>query len=73
VLVAWGARTDRRWTVVIAATISLPTLWIHGLAMLAGVIALQRGLPEARSFAWLDRWVRSRSVSRSSVGGRAGA
>lgn len=57
-LVVWGARTDRRWTVVVAATISLPTLWVHGFAMLAGVIALHRGLPEARSFAWLDRWIR---------------
>jgi hypothetical protein len=58
VLVAWGAHTDRRWTVVVAATLALPTLWNHGLAMLAGVIALQRGLPEARSFAWLERWIR---------------
>lgn len=57
-LVVWGARTDRRWTVMVAATISLPTLWVHGFAMLAGVIALRRGLPEARSFAWLDRWLR---------------
>jgi hypothetical protein len=56
-LVVWGARTERRWTVVVAATISLPTLWLHGFAMLAGVIALQRGLPEARSFAWVERWI----------------
>jgi hypothetical protein len=46
-LVVWGARTDRRWTVVVAATLSLPVLWVHGLAMLAGVAAVQRGLPEA--------------------------
>lgn len=36
-LVAWGARTDRRWTVPIAATISLPVLWLSGLAVLAGL------------------------------------
>lgn len=73
-LVVWGARTDRRWTVVVAATISLPTLWVHGLAMLAGVIALARGLPEARSFAWLDRWVRRpRSRPIASAQGRARA
>jgi hypothetical protein len=82
-LVIWGARTDRRWTVVVAATISLPTLWVHGLAMLAGVIALRRGLPEARSFAWLDRWTGRRPGRPSSdterpgipgrVGGRDGA
>jgi hypothetical protein len=45
-LVIWGARTDRRWTVVVAATISIPVLWLNGLAMLAGVVALRRGFPE---------------------------
>jgi hypothetical protein len=39
-LVAWGARSDRRWTVPVAATLALPVLWIHGLAMLAGVVPL---------------------------------
>jgi hypothetical protein len=39
-LVAWGAWTDRRWTVPVAATLALPVLWIHGLAMLAGVVPL---------------------------------
>lgn len=67
VLVVWGARTNRRWTVVVAATISLPTLWVHGFAMLAGIIAVQRGLPEARSFAWLDRWIPGRPRSREGV------
>jgi hypothetical protein len=62
VLVVWGARTDRRWTVVVAATLALPTLWFHGFAMLAGVIALQRGLPEARSFEWLARWLPARAL-----------
>jgi len=70
-LVVWGARTDRRWTVVVAATISLPTLWIHGFAMLAGVIAVQRGLPEARSFAWLDRWLPDRLAAHASWHARA--
>jgi hypothetical protein len=41
-LVAWGARTDRRWTVVVAAMLALPTLWTHGFAMLAGIVALER-------------------------------
>jgi hypothetical protein len=38
VVVVWGARTDRRWTVVVAATLALPVLWIAGLATLVGVI-----------------------------------
>lgn len=47
VLVAWGARTDRRWTVPAAATIALPVLWTSGLAVLAAIPALgRRGLRE---------------------------
>lgn len=42
VIVAWGARTDRRWTVIVASTVALPALWIGSLAMLVGVIATQR-------------------------------
>lgn len=45
-VVTWGARTDRRWTVVVAATLGLPTLWYHGLAMLMGIVALENGQPE---------------------------
>lgn len=33
-IVIWGARRDARWTVPVAATLALPVLWIHGLAML---------------------------------------
>jgi hypothetical protein len=40
VVVAWGARTDRRWTVPVAATLALPVLWPSGLAMLAAVVPL---------------------------------
>jgi len=39
-VVAWGARTDRRWTVPVAATISLPIIWFHGFALLVAAIPL---------------------------------
>jgi hypothetical protein len=39
-LVAWGARTDRRWTVPIASMLALPALWYGGLSMLLAVIPL---------------------------------
>jgi hypothetical protein len=39
-LVAWGARTDRPWTVPVAVTLAMPVVWIHGLATLAGVVPL---------------------------------
>jgi hypothetical protein len=40
VLVIWGARTDRRWTVPVAVTLSLPILWLNSLAILAALPAL---------------------------------
>jgi hypothetical protein len=46
VVVVLGALTNRRWTVVVASMLALPTLWSHGLAMLVGVVALRRGMPE---------------------------
>jgi GNAT superfamily N-acetyltransferase len=39
-LVAWGASTDRRWTVAVAATLALPTIWPQGLALLLGSSAV---------------------------------
>lgn len=38
VLVIWGARTDRRWTVVVSSMLALPVLWYAAPAMLVGVI-----------------------------------
>ncbi|MBX3030762.1 MAG: DUF2029 domain-containing protein [Chloroflexi bacterium] len=64
-LVIWGARTDRRWTVVVAATLGLPTMWFHGLAMLVGIVALQAGQPE-RTAAAFERWG---ARLRASLGG----
>jgi len=63
VLVTWGARTDRRWTVVVAATFALPTMWFHGLAMLMGIVALHNGQPE-RTARTIDR-LRQRLASSS--------
>ena len=46
-LVVWGARTDRAWTVGVAATLALPNLWPHGLAMaVAAVPFLRRRGPD---------------------------
>ena len=47
-LVIWGARTDRRWTVIVAVALSLPVIWFHGLAVLVGLfgeIQHRRGTP----------------------------
>ena len=37
-LVIWGARSDRRWTVVVASMVAVPVLWFATLAMVIGVI-----------------------------------
>lgn len=36
-VVIWGARTDRAWTVPVAATLGLPILWPTGFAILAAL------------------------------------
>ena len=39
-LVAWGALTDRPWTVPIAMVLALPVLWLNGLAILVALVPL---------------------------------
>jgi hypothetical protein len=41
-LVAWGARTDRRWTIPAACALALPLMWFSGLAILAAIPAIER-------------------------------
>ncbi len=40
IVVIWGARTDRRWTVPLAAMLALPVVWMDSFAMLLGCVAL---------------------------------
>jgi hypothetical protein len=40
VVVVWGARTDRRWTVPLAALLAMPTIWINSPTMLVAVLPL---------------------------------
>jgi hypothetical protein len=42
VLVAWGGRTDRRWTVPLASVLALPVLWFAGLSILAAIPVMER-------------------------------
>lgn len=52
-LVIWGARTDRPWTVAVAATLGLPIIWPHGLVVaLAAIPFLRRGDRVARQSDW---------------------
>ncbi len=64
VLVVWGARTDRRWTVPVASVLALPALWYGSLAMLLAVLPLVDR--EAAATSLVGRWV-------GDGGGRVGA
>jgi hypothetical protein len=50
VVVVWGARSDRPWTVPVAAMLALPALWYGGLSMLLAVIILR---DDDRARRWL--------------------
>jgi Glycosyltransferase family 87 len=60
VVVVWGARTDRRWAVPVAATIALPILYINGLALLVAVIPL---LPRELGPTPASRWLAAAPAS----------
>lgn len=39
-VIVWGARTDRRWTLPIAAMLALPTVWLNSPTILLAIPAL---------------------------------
>lgn len=49
VLVAYAARSDRPWILAPAVALSLPLLWIHGLAVLVAITPLVRASRRAAS------------------------
>jgi Glycosyltransferase family 87 len=54
-VIVWGARTDRHWTVPIAVLLAMPILWINVFSLLIAIVPLREepGLTPAR--AWLLR------------------
>jgi hypothetical protein len=54
-IIAWGARTDRHWTVPIGILLAMPILWINVFTLLLAAVPLREepGLTPAR--AWLLR------------------
>ena len=55
-LVIWGARTDRPWTLPTSAMLGLPVLWLVGLAMLAAAFAVSAWGPlRDRAARWTAR------------------
>jgi hypothetical protein len=55
-VVVWGARTNRPWTLPTAAMLGLPVLWLVGLAMLAGAFAVSAWGPlRNQAIRWTSR------------------
>jgi hypothetical protein len=55
-IVAWGARTNRPWTVVLASCISIPVLELNAFAMLVAIIPLiDPASAKSPAAAWLRR------------------
>jgi Glycosyltransferase family 87 len=54
-IIAWGARTDRHWTVPIGILLAMPILWVNVFTLLLAAVPLrpEAGLTPAR--AWLLR------------------
>lgn len=64
-LIVWGARANRRWTLPIAVCFSLPTVWINTPAILVAIPALIDWGADAPA----GRWVRATGVSIETAAG----
>jgi hypothetical protein len=72
-LVVWGARTNRRWTVPVSAMLALPALWYGGLSIMIAVLPLlgARSWTDIRRVAAQGRSELGDSIARlRSVGRR---
>ena len=52
-LIAWGARTNRPWTVPVGAMLAMPVLWINTFSMLVAVVPLLREAGAVGARRWL--------------------
>ncbi|TMD30947.1 MAG: DUF2029 domain-containing protein [Chloroflexi bacterium] len=72
-IIVWGARTDRRWTVVVGGMLALPALWYGGFSMLLAVLPLVAVRTPADLVELIgtarDRLARVRRAGASRAGG----
>ncbi|MGD0248309.1 MAG: glycosyltransferase 87 family protein [Candidatus Limnocylindrales bacterium] len=78
-LVVWGARTNHRWTVPVAAMLALPALWYGGLSIMIATLPLvgARSWSDLRRVAaagWseLEAWARTHWPGRRRVAAESG-
>jgi Glycosyltransferase family 87 len=55
IVIIWGARTDRRWVVPLAAVLGMPTVWINSPTILVAVIPLIAAGASTPAGRWLRR------------------
>jgi len=53
-LIAWGARTDRRWTVPIGVILAMPILWLNVFSLAVAVVALRPEFGMTPARRWLQ-------------------
>lgn len=65
-LIAWGARTDRHWTVPVGILLAMPILWINVFSLLLAAVPLRQelGLTPARAWLLRERLLPRRARSR---------
>ena len=73
-IIAWGARTDRHWTVPIGILLAMPILWINVFTLLIAVIPLREeaGLTPARAWLLRERLLPSGLKAHRSIAPQAG-
>ncbi|MDP2349654.1 MAG: hypothetical protein Q8M74_00680 [Chloroflexota bacterium] len=54
-LVAWGARTGRRWVLPVGVCLALPTIWLNSPAILVALLPLAAVGAATPAGAWLRR------------------
>lgn len=52
-LIVWGARTDRSWTLPVAITLALPTVWLNTPTILVAILPLMAYGADTPAGRWL--------------------
>ncbi len=70
-VIAWAARTDRRWALPIGCLLAFPVIWYGSLSLLLAVIPL--AFPEWTAWSWREQIERLRQSLRYDIDGRQSA
>ncbi|HET9681714.1 MAG TPA: glycosyltransferase family 87 protein [Candidatus Limnocylindrales bacterium] len=52
-VIAWGAWTNRHWTVPVAMTIAMPILWVNGFTILVALLPIAAAGADSPAGRWL--------------------